>query len=464
MPREIKPDGDLRFEGFASYPNSSAFPPDAGMLEYSENMELVEGVATPRQGSTLSGTASGPVTYACSAASSNGDSILLWGANQRFNCQSGVFTSVNLAAKQKARGQGYQDAITMETTDTDFVAGANIIERLVTAKGDKLNFTLYTGVQPYEPDHAYLIQGTYDQIQAIEAETNSMLVFGKRSIYQITAGTGRQANFNRMPSPQVFHRIIRLSKNDGLAAKDGVCRVGQRVLFMDSDGIKMAGFTLDLQGRAEYQDGTPPMSEAVNDLIGLIDPSKFSDITAASCHGRAYFSLPLLGQYNKSVILAINPYSKTPFESVYVYPYSIDTLVTGRKDGKVRLWGVNKASGKIYLLNEGSTDDGSAIVAKIRSRSYMFQSHSEKKYDDCFLSLDTKGHAEVEMNFISVNPDGKWLMDKFSANLGTAVRRALTNKKSMSGKLEIVVKSGRPYIYSIGLEASIVGKSIFSSF
>jgi hypothetical protein len=68
------------------------------------------------------------------------------------------------------------------------------------------------------------------------------------------------------------------------------------------------------------------------------------------------------------------------------------------------------------------------------------------------------------MNFISVNPDGKWLMDKFSANLGTAVRRALTNKKSMSGKLEIVVKSGRPCIYSIGLEASIVGKSIFSSF
>jgi hypothetical protein len=34
----------------------------------------------------------------------------------------------------------------------------------------------------------------------------------------------------------------------------------------------------------------------------------------------------------------------------------------------------------------------------------------------------------------------------------------------MGGKIEIVVKAGRPVIYSIGVEASLVGKSIFSSF
>jgi hypothetical protein len=461
MAREIKPDGDLRFEGFASFPNSAAYSPEAGILEYSENMELIEGVATPRKGSVTSATASAPVTYACSASSTNGDSILLWGANQRFNCQNGTLTSVNLAAKVKARGQGYQDAVTMETADTDFTAGANIVERLVTAKGDKLNFTLYTGNQGYEPDAAYLVQGTYDEIQAILPDVNGMLVFGKRSIYDVKAGLGRQANLRRQPSMEVFHKIQKISSVDGLAAKDGVCRLGSNVLFMDTDGIKMAKYN---GSQTSYEDGMPPISNQIEDIIGLIDPSKLADVTAASIHGRAYFSLPLLGNYNKSVVLAINPYSKTPFESVYVYPYSIDILVTGRRDGVLRLWGVNKASGKVYLLNEGTTDSGTPITSTIRSRNYMLQSHSEKKYDDFFLSLDTKGPAEVESYFISVNPDGRWLMDKFNANLGTAVRRALANKKSMGGKIEIVVKSGKPAIYSIGIEMSLVGKSIFSSF
>lgn len=461
MPREIKPDGDLRFEGFASYPNSAAFSAEAGILEYSENMELVEGVASPRMGSVTAATAVAPITYACSASGTNGDSILLWGANQRFNCQNGTLTSVNLAAKVKARGQGYQDAITMETADTDFTAGANIVERLVTAKGDKLNFTLYTGNQGYEPDAAYLVQGTYDDIQAIVPDVNGMLVFGKRSIYEVKAGLGRQANFKRTPTMDVFHKINKLSTIDGLAAKDGVCRLGSNVLFMDHDGIKMAKYN---GAQAAYEEGNAPISNQIEDIFKAIDPAKLSEITAVGVNGRAYFSLPLLGSFNKSVVLVINPYSKTPFESVYVYPYSIDILVTGRKNGLLRLWGISKAEGKVYLLNEGTTDSGAPITSTIRSRNYMLSSHSEKKYDDFFLSLDTKGPAEVESYFISVNPDGKWLLDKFNANLGTAVRRALANKKSMGGKIEIVVKSGRPVIYSIGIEMSIVGKSIFSSF
>ncbi len=101
MAKEIQQDGDIKFDGFASYPNSCTFSGDSGLLEYSENMELYAGKAMPRLGYMLAGTASAPVTYACTAQSSNGDSILLWGANQRFNCQSGTFTSVNLGKSKK---------------------------------------------------------------------------------------------------------------------------------------------------------------------------------------------------------------------------------------------------------------------------------------------------------------------------------------------------------------------------
>jgi hypothetical protein len=457
MAKEIKQDGELMFDGFASYPNSCTFPPDAGLLEYSENIELIAGKATPRLGYMLAGTATAPVTYACTAQSSNGDSILLWGANQRFNCQSGTFTSVSLAQKQKARGQGYQDALTMETADTDFISGANIVERLVTAKGDKLKFTLYTGIAPYEPDSAYLVQGTYDSIQAIVPDMNSFTVLGKRSVYMVEAGLGRQANPERKPEQSIFHKITKLSGSDGVVGPDAWANLGGNISFLDTDGIKVFN-----QGK--FGEGVAPVSDTVLDLIRKITPEKLSEVSAVGLRTRAYYAMHLGAPYNKSVVLVMNSENKGVFESVHVYPDSIDILTVARKDGVPRVWGINKANGRIYLLEESATDNGTPIEAKIRSRDYLFATHGEKRFENCYAYMNTNGDASVEFYFISTNPDGKWLLDKFSGNLGTVVRRALANKKSMLGKLEIVVKSGRPEIMSLGVEASLIGRSIFSSF
>jgi hypothetical protein len=457
MPKEIQQDGDIAFEGFASYPNSCTFSGESGLLEYSENMDIVSGKAMPRLGYMLAGTASAPVTYACSAQSSNGDSILLWGSNQRFNCQSGTFTAVNLAQKQKARGQGYQDALTMETADADFTTGANIVERLVTAKGDKLKFTLYSGIAPYEPDSAYLVQGTYDEIKAIVPDMNAFTVLGKRSVYEVGAGLGRQANPDRKPDKSVFHTIKRLSKDDGVVGSDAWAMLGGNLTFLDVDGIKSFK-------EGNFGEGIPPLSDTILDIINLIDPSKISEITAVGLKDRSYYALPLLAPYGKTVVLVMNSSLKGVFESVHVYPESVDILTVARKDGVPRVWGINKASGRIYLLGEQATDNGTSIQAKIRTRNYLFATHGEKRYENCYAYMDTKGNAEVEFNFISTNPDGKWLLDKFNGNLGTTVRRALANKKCMLGKLELVVKSGRPDILSVGVEASVVGRSIFSNF
>lgn len=150
-----------------------------------------------------------------------------------------------------------------------------------------------------------------------------------------------------------------------------------------------------------------------------------------------------------------------------VYGHSMDSLVVARKNGAPRLWGINYATGNIYLLDayNASTDAGIAFQSKFRTRNYFFRTHSDKKYDECYLYLDTNGSASVDLNFIAVNPDGKWTLDTFTnKTLGTAVRRALANKKCMGGKLEVVVKSGKPSIYSVGVDGSLVGRSIFSSF
>ena len=460
MPKEVKSDGELRFEGFASYPNSCAFDPNKGLLEFSQNMEIFDGVITPRKGSVLAGTASGQIQYACTAASTNGDGILLWGPNQRFDCQTGTFSTPaqSLANKAQTRGQGYQNAIAYESSVADFDAGGNICERLVTAKGDKLQFTLYTGNQPYEPDSAYLVQGTYDAIQAVDVGVNQIIAFGKRSVYSINAGMGRQANPKRLPQDGVLHKIELLSDTIGIVGKDAMAYCGDMLTFMDQEGIR----TFDERGN--LSEGKSLVSDQIKDIIDLIDPSKLSQVCAVGIKDKAYYALPLLAPYNKTVVLAMSASNGSLFESLNVYPYSIDILCVARKDGIPRLWGINKSLGRVYLLDEGTTDAGTAIQGKIRSRNYFLNTHAEKRYEACSLHLATNGNAQVDFNFISVNPDGNWTIDTFDGNLGTTVRRALANKKCMGGKLEVVIKSGRPSIYSIGVDLSIVGRSIFSAF
>ena len=460
MAREIQSDGDLRFEGFASYPNSATFNPDSGTLEYAENITINEGVITPRLGYTLAYSGFYPVTYACAAHGPSGDSILLWNANVRFDCNSGVTTVASLASKQKARSQGYADALTMETLDSDWVAGANITERLVTAKNDRCRFTLYTGNLPYEPDDLRLIQGTYDPVLAIVPRMNAFLALGKRSIYFVKAGLGRQANPDRKPNQQVFHEVSRISAQDGLACKDGWAETNGILVFVDQDGLKV-------MEQDKYNEGSKPISYLIQDIWDQIDPSKYSAITAVSLKGRIYITLPLLGTYNKTCVLVLNTQNKVMFESLNVYAHSMDSLVVARKDGIPRVWGINYATGNIYLLDvaSSSTDAGTTFQSKFRTRNYFFKSHSDKKYDESYVYFNTNGSASIDLNFIAVNPDGKWTLDTFTnQNLGTAVRRALANKKCMGGKLEVVVKSGKPSIYSVGVDASLVGRSIFSSF
>ena len=457
MPREIMPDGELRFEAFASYPNSAGFSPEAGLLEYAENVEMNDGVVIPRAGSSKLYTPTVTVEYACSAHSASGDSILLWGADKRFNCDTGAVTSVSLAQKTKARGQGYQDAATMESTDTDFVACAGIINRLVTSKNAQLSFTKY-GSGTFDPmDGVNLIQHTYDPIQSIVPNGNQMTVFGKRSIYMVEAGMGYSANVNRELNKNTVHGVQRISAQDGIQSKDGWAESGGLLTFMDVGGIKA------IQG-GKFTEGSAPISTVIQDIINLIDPAKISTVCAVGLNGRHYYSLPLLGDFNKRVILVLNTANKGLFESIHLYPTDMDFLCVARRNGVPRLWGVNKGTGGVFLLDEGTLDVSTPVQSKIRSRMYMFKTHFDKKYSDTYVYLATDTQAEVDTNFITVNPDGVSRMDTFNGNIGTSVRRALANKKSMGGKLEIIVKSGKVRIMSIGVEASIAGRSIFSSF
>lgn len=453
MAREISTEADLRFEGFASYPNSATFEPST-MLEYASNIRIKEGVITPRKGSSKVYTSGHNITYAVAAHGKTGDSILLFGANERFNIDSSTHVSLPaLATKRPVRGQGYADAICMESTDADFVAGGNIVERLVTAKNDQLSFTFYGGVAPIPADNLSLVQCTYDPIQAIVTYHNSVFAFGKRSIYAVKAGMGYVASQKKSDS---LHQVQKLSSNDGVVSPNAVAELGGAIAFFDANN----GPGIKIVSGGKINEGAAPMSDTIRDIMLQVDPDRYDEIHAVAYAGRFYFSLPF---QNKWKVLVLNPAIKGMFESLDEYPFNPNILMVARKDGIPRLWAVDTQHKDLYLLEEGTNDSGGGHpTAEIRSRSYQFRTLADKRYDGFYVQMDNADGAAVQIKAITVNPDSEQLLDQFSNASGSTVRRGLINKRAMSIKLKVIVSAGSPRILAMGVDGSMVGRSFFS--
>lgn len=454
MAREISTEQDLRFEGFASFPNSATFDKST-LLEFASNIRIVEGVIMPRRGSSKAYTAGHNVTYAVAAHGKAGDSILLFGANERYTINGSTHAALPaLAGKRPVRGQGYADALCMESTDTDFVAGGNIVERLVTARNDQLSFTFYGGVAPIPADNLSLVQCTYDPIQAILPSQNMIMALGKRSIYMVKAGSGFVAAAKKTDA---LHEVSKLSSQDGCVGPNAAASSGGLVFYFDANpepGIKM------ING-GKMTEGAAPLSEMIRDIMQQVDPARYSEIHAVAHAGRFYFSLPF---HNKWKVLVINPSIKGMFESLDEYPFNPNVLMVARKDGIPRLWAFDTQHRDLYLLEEGANDSGGGKpVCEIRTRSYAYQMPMvEKKYDGFYVQMDNVDGASVQIKAITVNPDSEQLLDQFNNAYGNTIRRGLINKRAMSVKLKIVVTAGNPRILALGVDGSMVGRSFFS--
>lgn len=439
------------FESFASYPNSSAFEPNK-TLSMSVNARMTAGVITPRKGSELMAIFTDPITFACAAHGKTNDSILVFGPNARYNCQTGSGLSVpSLAAKQKVRGQGYADAICMESTDSDFTSGCNVVERLATAKNDQVRFTLYGGANPYDTDTLSLVQCTYDHVQALEPKRGLLLALGKRSIYAIKPGIGFIATKNKS---EAMHNVQKLSSSDGVCGPEAVASVGNVTAFFDING----GPAIKVISGEEFKEGDANFSSAIKDILQQVDITRANKICAVAYDGRIYFSLPFADKWR---VLVLNTQNKGMFESLDEYPFSPDKLMVARKDGIPRLWAMDTDVKQLYLLDSGDNDVGNAIITEVTTRDYAFRSLADKKYDGFFVKMDNADGAAVDIKALLSCPDGEVTLDSFDGASGTTIRRGLINKRAMGIRLKIVVKAGSPRILAVGAEASIAGRSLF---
>lgn len=451
MAREILQDGDIMFESFASYPNSSTFEPNK-TLSMSKNARITAGVITPRKGCMLAYDYTQQIEYACAAHGKNGDSLLIFGPNHRYDCEAGTTASLpSLALKQKARGQGYADAICMESLDDSFISGCNVIERLATANQDQVRFTLYGGAQPYDADTVSLVQCTYDPIQALEPKQGGLYAFGKRSIYSIKPGLGILASKNKQ---DMMHAVVKLSSSDGTSGPEAVASIGGITAFFDLNN----GPSIKVIEGDKFKEGDANVSYAVRDILQDVDLDRADEICAAAYDGRIFFALPFPDKWR---VLVLNTQNKGLFESLDEYPFDPNKLMVARKDGIPRLWALESLTGRLYLLDEGVQDNGINVQAEITTRDYGFRSLADKKYDGFFVKMDDSDGAAVDVKALTTCPDGEFLLDSCSNASGTTIRRGLVNKRAMGLRLKIVVKQGSPRILAIGAEASIAGRSLF---
>jgi hypothetical protein len=457
MARELTADADFRFEGFASHPNSAAFEPNT-LLEYASNVRITDGVIAPRKGSKLAFVAGPGADYAVASHGKTGDHIKIFGSNQEYQIDDNASQVIPaIQSFPRVRGQGYAQSICAESTDLDYVAGGNITERLVTAKADQLRFTLYGGVKPVPADTLSLVQCTYDNIQAVSTANNSVLAFGRRSIYAVKVGMGYVGSPKKHES---LHQVQKISSSDGVSGPDAMATQGGITVFFDTNrtpGIKV------LAGE-KFSEGADPVSTAIQDIIDQVDPTKYYKVCVTGHAGRFYVSLPMIG--GKWKVLVINPAIKGMFESLDEYPFNPTTLIVARKDWVPRLFAFDATQGKLFLLEEGAYDSGGTafevITSEIRTRNYMFRTMADKRYDAFYVHMDNSTGSEVQIKAITVNPDSEQLMDKFSSAIGNTIRRGLINKRAMGVKLKVIVIGGSARILGAGLDASVAGRSFFS--
>lgn len=475
MPREFQQDGDSSFDGFSSFPNSAAFDPAKGMMEYAQNIRNVEGVLTRRAGIVKASPHVGldPV-YAVPCGNPAGDRIYLWNAqgNVRLWSPNSGSPSPFLPSTrpmQKVRGQGYLEPATIEAAkaaywdgEYDFVASANCLGRLAYAKNDQIWFSLFGGIQPCNPDTVSLVQETFDPIKSLHYSyaSRKLFAFGSRSVYMVTPAMAPAMSLDKgEPRQEHFHQVARVSSMDGILAKDSVAEVLGQVFWLGNQGIYM------MDADKGMLDGTSPISLTIEDQFAGIPAAEMQKAVGMAFQGRYYLLLPNKTDFKLNRILVVDPQLEAKFESYDDYGTKefISICSIRNAQGVLRPYAVGK-DGFVYELETGSTDDGQAYHAVIRTRNYNFRTEMDKRYDAVLVRLDADAQSNVETYFKSINPDGSHLIDSLSSGSGGMVRRALAGKKCSGCNVEVVVKSGFPLIYSVMVDGSIAGRSIFNSF
>jgi hypothetical protein len=338
--------------------------------------------------------------------------------------------------------------------------------------------------------------GSGDRLVSITPWTlNEFVIFMRNSIFYASVGVG--AYLLGDPAQEDNSYVKSLATDIGCLAKRSVVQAGGGIIFLSDNGV----YLLNPSSASGASQASPegmrlltlaePLSAQIDDVIARINSNFAQNSVAIYWENRYYLAVPLDDSEVNNVILVYNFLNKS-WESIDTYPdeFDVHAFLIAKKDNKRRIWAIDPNEG-VFLLEENEWDEfgegsGTPILdndisklnsegcrfsnflytpnqirAELITRAYIFQTSGDKRFSSIQSDVDFPGFGQIDIDFITTNPDTSTRMFDFSPEVNEDyILRLPTRKVAYSAQVKYSVNSLRPSIRSVFVEAILVGHNI----
>lgn len=391
--------------------------------------------------------------------------------------QKNVMTGTTANVPPADFGIYFQNRLVLKTSD-HFIAASDILSDTFDMQVNNFNINVGSGDD---------IVGFLPWIE------NQFLVFMTKAIYvafiettvSLTPGPNERGQYG---PPGINSSITVVTNQIGCLSRRSIVNAGNFVFFLSPKGVHMLTPQLDLK----LVGNTQPLSEPIADFFDNINFSTANKSAAAYYDNRFYISIPY-GSSNYNNRVAVYNTLNQQWESIDVFQpdmfideYFVCAYGNQRRlMAGCRIWSgwlqgdaVNPAlSPGVVLFDQvddldqwSYTYNGSAyviqsspIIGAMRTREYMFDSLSEKRFIRAQVQTNNSAGDRIQITTNVHDPDTtEMIMDyTFEQSVDSTLRPRIASRGSAID-LEIEILSGSPSIKTIQVTALTTDRQMIS--
>lgn len=383
--------------------------------------------------------------------------------------QTAVMTSTAAKVPPADFGIYFQNRLVLKT-NRHYIAVSDILEDTFDMQLNNFNINLGSGDD---------IVGFLPWIE------NQFLVFMGRAIYVAFVET---TSYIQGTAPGVNSSITVITNEVGCLSRRSIVNAGQFVFFLSPKGVHMLTPQLDLK----LLGNTQPLSEPIADFFDAINYSTANHSAAAYYNNRFYISIPWNGSKFNNRVAVYNTLNQQ-WESIDLFPDNmhVDELFVSsygnerRLMAGCRIWsgwyntsGVTTPvlSAGVALFDEVQNFDqwnystaspgqlvSTPIAGLIRTREYMFDSLSEKRFTRAQVQTSNIAGDRIQITASAYDPDASEMILDYTFESGT--HTTLRPRVALRGSaidIEVKILSGSPSIKTVSVTGITTDRQMIS--
>ena len=516
----IATDGDRGFRGINSYLEPTSL--EGGFVEISENMRLEGDLAEARKGLefkagnvsfTYSGTDqvfasalfSDPATNSEFIIVATKDKAILWNENNDSGVDiaypvgetvtSAMTPSFVQAAERLIlfRGAGEKplewdgdySTPTAFTVKENLTPGAGRVECPSTTFGiyfanrlivPQPSDSLYTIVASdildtdnfYEADSQFRLNrgsAAGGVVGAIGYQENQLIVFQRNSIFLIN-------NITTTSAASVYE----VTNQHGCVARKSIAASGPQIYFLADSGVMTLQQGLDpAKGLgvaiSKVSGESVPLSQPIQNQFREANLSAADKAVGIVFDNKYYLSLPGTPTSTTNDRCIVFNILTNTWTSVDSFPsgFRIDDFVVINHGTRRRLFAVNDKGWHLVEETDGAVDKtgtignasttSTAVTARLRTRSYSFNSLEVKKWSRGQVGVEVKNGDQFSIDVKTTDPDRTNTVLSYSATADEELllRFGTGRARGYAAQVELNVTSGRPKFRHVSVEGTQSG-------